>query len=73
MILTREQIDAMRAKTRGSVYIGCPEDEWRDLIATARAYHDLRDMWCPDHDRERLDRISAQFDAILATIDGGAS
>lgn len=30
-------------------------------------------LWCPDHDRERLDRISAQFDAILATTDGGAS
>lgn len=22
-------------------------------------------LWCPDHDSERLDRISAQFAAIL--------
>ena len=21
-------------------------------------------LWCPDHDKERLDRISASFDAI---------
>jgi len=33
---------------------GCPEDAgtlWGPL-------------WCPDHDRERLDRIGAQFEAI---------
>lgn len=23
-------------------------------------------MWCPDHDRERLDRISASLDALIA-------
>lgn len=26
--------------------------------------------WCPEHDKERLDRVSAGFDSILASLEG---
>lgn len=29
--------------------------------------------WCPDHDKERLDRISDAFDEIAAAFEGGGS
>jgi len=29
-------------------------------------------MWCPPHDKDRLDRITASFAAIAAEMDGRA-
>ena len=29
-------------------------------------------LWCPEHDRERLDRIGASLDKIEADLRGGA-
>jgi hypothetical protein len=28
-------------------------------------------LWCPDHDKERLDRITASLESILADMGGG--
>lgn len=38
----------------------CVEDGCNELAGTAWG-----PLWCPDHDRERLDRVSAQMESIL--------
>lgn len=68
MILSREQIEARRRNDNG------------DLIATARAYHDLRDgvlAWCDEPDWSDDPAVSPialdRLRAVVARVERGGA
>lgn len=71
MILTREQIDSLHGHARH-------DDCWmRDVIDTARAYHDLRDgvlAWCDEPDWSDDPAVSPialdRLRAVVARVEG---
>ena len=44
----------------------CVENDCREPAGTLWG-----PLWCPEHDRERLDRIGASLDKIAADLRGG--
>ena len=65
MILTREQIDAATGR------MTWPETQ--DLIATARAYHDLRDAVLAQVEAWDWSEVTPTIKAIVARVDGSGN